>query len=90
MPQNLATSEAIKEYHCVSSHTGLHSASTPGIYCLDIQGCTMVTGGADKGVTVFNRESEEVVATLKGHTKRVVAVLCHPDEVCDLYYYYYH
>lgn len=41
----------------------------------------MVTGGNDKIVTVFNKESEQVVASMKGHSKKVISVLCHQDEV---------
>jgi WD40 repeat protein len=60
---------------------GLHSASNPGILCLDVQGNTIVTGGNDKAVTVFNKETEQIVAAFKGHSKKVVSVICHPDEV---------
>ncbi|OXA62747.1 pre-mRNA-processing factor 19 [Folsomia candida] len=84
IPQNLASAEAIKEYQVIASHTGLHSASSPGILCLDIQGSTVVTGGNDKIVTVFNKESEQVVASMKGHSKKVISVLCHQDETSVL------
>lgn len=62
---------------------GLHSASVPGILALDIHcGDTskILTGGADKSATVFNKDTEQVVAILKGHTKKVTRVIYHPDE----------
>jgi pre-mRNA-processing factor 19 len=31
----------------------------------------IVTGGADKNATVFNKDLEQVVAVLKGHSKKV-------------------
>ncbi len=31
---------------------------------------------------VFNKDSEQVVATLKGHQKKVTHVIHHFDEVC--------
>ena len=36
MPEGLATVEDIKTYRQLASHTGLHSASVPGILSLDI------------------------------------------------------
>jgi len=65
---------------------GLHSASVPGILALDIHNADtskILTGGADKNATVFNKDTEQVVAILKGHTKKVhyiniaLSILCH-------------
>lgn len=63
---------------------GLHSASIPGILSLDIHGADtskILTGGNDRNATVFNKDTEQVVAILKGHTKKVTRVIYHPDEV---------
>uniref|UniRef100_A0A673NKM0 Pre-mRNA-processing factor 19 n=1 Tax=Sinocyclocheilus rhinocerous TaxID=307959 RepID=A0A673NKM0_9TELE len=62
---------------------GLHSASIPGILSLDL--CPtdtnkVLTGGADKNVVVFDRREEQIVATLKGHTKKVSSVIYHPAQ----------
>ncbi len=38
-------------------------------------------GGADKNVVVFDRREEQIVATLKGHTKKVTSVIYHPGQV---------
>jgi len=46
----------------------------PGILALDIHSADtskILTGGADKNATVFNKDTEQVVAILKGHTKKV-------------------
>ncbi|KAI8435413.1 hypothetical protein MSG28_003723, partial [Choristoneura fumiferana] len=62
---------------------GLHSASVPGILALDINPSDhsrILTGGNDRNATVFNKDTEQVVAILKGHTKKVTRVIYHPDE----------
>lgn len=38
-------------------------------------------GGADKNVVVFDKSEEQIVATLKGHTKKVTSVIYHPSQV---------
>ena len=52
---------------------GLHSAGTPGILCLDMSQdySRVLTGGIDKTATLFDRPSEQIVASLTGHSKRV-------------------
>lgn len=40
----------------------------------------ILTGGNDKNATVFNKDTEQVIAVLKGHTKKVTRVIYHPDE----------
>uniref|UniRef100_A0AAY4C0E2 Pre-mRNA-processing factor 19 n=1 Tax=Denticeps clupeoides TaxID=299321 RepID=A0AAY4C0E2_9TELE len=42
--------------------------------------CLMPSGGADKNVVVFDRKEEQIVATLKGHTKKVTSVIFHPSQ----------
>lgn len=78
VPATLTSSDDIKGFTVTASHTGLHSASSPGIMCLDICKDLIVTGGNDKAVTVFNKSTEQIVASLKGHTKKVMQVCCHP------------
>ncbi len=62
---------------------GLHSASVPGILALDLSGDSSraLTGGADKTAVVFHKDSEQIIATLRGHTKKVTGVVYHPREV---------
>ncbi|XP_041095299.1 pre-mRNA-processing factor 19 [Polyodon spathula] len=37
-------------------------------------------GGADKNVVVFDKNAEHIIATLKGHSKRVTSVVYHPSQ----------
>jgi pre-mRNA-processing factor 19 len=41
----------------------------------------ILTGGNDRQAVVFNKDSEQVVATLKGHQKKVTHVIYHFEEV---------
>lgn len=55
----------------------------PGILALDVHSSDtskILTGGNDRNATVFNKDTEQVVAILKGHTKKVTKVIYHPDE----------
>lgn len=38
-------------------------------------------GGADKNAVVFQKDTEQIVSVLKGHTKKVTCVVYHPREV---------
>jgi pre-mRNA-processing factor 19 len=82
MPEGLMSSDNISKFTQSSSHPGLHSASVPGILCLDVSGDTSraLTGGADKTAVVFEHTTEQVVATLRGHTKKVTSVVYHNKE----------
>lgn len=39
------------------------------------------SGGNDKNAVVFNKDTEQVIAILQGHTKKVTGVTYHPQEV---------
>ncbi|XP_014240604.1 pre-mRNA-processing factor 19 [Cimex lectularius] len=83
IPEDLVTQETIRNFRTVASHPGLHSASVPGILSLDIHQADtskILTGGNDRNATVFNKDTEQVVAILKGHTKKVTRVIYHPEE----------
>ena len=41
----------------------------------------LIPGGNDKNAVVFNKDTEQVMAILKGHSKKVTSVIYHPDEV---------
>ncbi|KAG5321551.1 PRP19 factor, partial [Acromyrmex heyeri] len=83
VPEDLMPQDSIRSFQTLASHPGLHSASVPGILALDIHNADtskILTGGADKNATVFNKDTEQVVAILKGHTKKVTRVIYHPEE----------
>lgn len=78
----LATADDLKEFDEVSSFPP-HKSQQPGITCLDIhptQQNLVVTGGMDKTAIVFDRAESRIIATLKGHNKKVTDVLFHPNE----------
>ncbi|XP_008157811.1 pre-mRNA-processing factor 19 [Eptesicus fuscus] len=83
VPEELVKPEELSKYRQVASHVGLHSASIPGILALDLCPADtnkVLTGGADKNVVVFDKSSEQILATLKGHTKKVTSVVFHPSQ----------
>eukprot|EP00026_Physarum_polycephalum_P001308 Phypoly_transcript_01309.p1 GENE.Phypoly_transcript_01309~~Phypoly_transcript_01309.p1 ORF type:complete len:524 (+),score=76.52 Phypoly_transcript_01309:196-1767(+) len=80
---NLASEDDIKGYAVQSSDTGLHKTSPPGISCLDVHPSkehTVVTGGLDSDLSLFNTQSRKIIAKLSGHTKRVNDVAFHPTD----------
>lgn len=83
VPEELVRAEDLGKYRQVATHAGLHSASVPGILALDLcpsDTSKVLTGGADKSVVVFDKNEEQIVATLKGHTKKVTSVIYHPSQ----------
>ena len=40
----------------------------------------ILTGGVDRNAVVFDRQEGKIVTTLQGHTKKVSAVLFHPQQ----------
>lgn len=65
VPEELFTQEQIKSFVTIASHPGLHSVSVPGILALDINSTDhskILTGGNDKNATVFNKETEQIIA----------------------------
>lgn len=41
----------------------------------------LFSGGNDKNAVVFNKDTEQVMAILKGHSKKVTSVIYHPEDV---------
>ena len=63
VPEELMTPDSIRNFKTLASHPGLHSASVPGILAVDINAnntSKILTGGADKTATVFNKDDEQV------------------------------
>lgn len=71
-----ANAEAVKGYTETKALGSMHGTKPPGVTALDLasDGKTIVTGGADKVVQVYDLETDKVVGTLKGHTKAVTHV----------------
>ena len=83
VPEEFTSPDEIKDFKLLTSHPGLHSASLPGITSLDVHAISshkILTGGNDKNAVVFDCNSEQVVAILKGHSKKVTRVVYHTDE----------
>ncbi|KAF9361348.1 Pre-mRNA-processing factor 19 [Mortierella sp. NVP85] len=70
------TAEAVQTYAQRKVFPGLHAARSPGITSLDLDAKNglVLTGGNDKNALVFSQSEEKVVATLKGHTKKITQV----------------
>uniref|UniRef100_A0A8C7FN03 Pre-mRNA-processing factor 19 n=1 Tax=Oncorhynchus kisutch TaxID=8019 RepID=A0A8C7FN03_ONCKI len=85
VPEELVRTEDLskKVPPCFRSFFFRFIASVPGILSLDL--CPsdtnkVLTGGADKNVVVFDKKEEQIIATLKGHTKKVTSVIYHPSQ----------
>ncbi|KAA1468483.1 WD40 repeat-like protein [Dentipellis sp. KUC8613] len=73
-PAEYATPAQVKTF--TSKHTipSLHSASPAGITSIAISAANpsqFLTGGNDKIVQLYDRSTDKVLASLKGHTKKV-------------------
>lgn len=68
-----ATPEDIAGYALTGTHP-LHATRKGGILSLAVSGATVATGGADTAVTLFDRAAGQTLATLKGHSKKVLDV----------------
>ncbi|KAK6101106.1 Pre-mRNA-processing factor 19 [Brugia pahangi] len=80
LPEALSKPEQVKAFMQIACHTGIHSTSVPGLTALDVQDNMILTGGIDKGVVLFNSETETVISTFKGHQKKISAVILHPTK----------
>lgn len=61
----------------------LHQTTAPGILCLDLHPLdsnTVLTGGVDGNVSLFNRKQTAQIGKMVGHSKRVLHVTFHPQK----------
>jgi pre-mRNA-processing factor 19 len=82
VPEGLASVDDIKSFKTLASLTGLHSASVPGILCLDVcpsDSNRIATGGNDKIATIFDKDNDQIVCQLKGHAKKITSIIYHPN-----------
>ncbi|SNX81419.1 probable PRP19 - non-snRNP spliceosome component required for DNA repair [Melanopsichium pennsylvanicum] len=75
-PEGYATQESVGGFTEVQNLPSMHHAKPAGVSCvaLSADGNVLVTGGNDKNVQVYDRKEDQVLATLKGHTKRIIHV----------------
>ena len=69
-----ATPAQVKDYNLVHTIPSLHSASPAGITALALsksRPSQFLTGGNDKRVQLYDRSTDKVIASLKGHTKKI-------------------
>ncbi|EIW64948.1 nuclear matrix protein NMP200 [Trametes versicolor FP-101664 SS1] len=76
-PEGYATAADVKGYTGKHTIPSLHSPSPAGITALAVSTANpeqFLTGGNDKIVQLYDRSTDKVLATLKGHTKKVTHV----------------
>ncbi|EPQ32407.1 uncharacterized protein PFL1_00603 [Pseudozyma flocculosa PF-1] len=75
-PEGYATAADIGSFAETQNIPSMHSTKPPGVTCLDVSadGNLIATGGNDKQVQIYDRTANKVLATLKGHTKKVTRV----------------
>ena len=68
-----ATAAEVKEVELTHTITSLHSPSPAGItaFALSTTTSQFLTGGNDKVVQLYDRATDKVLASLKGHTKKI-------------------
>uniref|UniRef100_A0A6I8SAE4 Pre-mRNA-processing factor 19 n=1 Tax=Xenopus tropicalis TaxID=8364 RepID=A0A6I8SAE4_XENTR len=64
-------------YYSVKNASNYHCSNIYSCFC-SFSFC--LVGGADKSVVVFDALSQQILATLKGHTKKVTSVVFHPSQ----------
>ena len=72
-PPELTSTSEISKFEVKSNFPALHSASVPGITCLDIHQNVLVTGGKDRNIVIFDKDQQEIIASCKGIVTRVSA-----------------
>jgi pre-mRNA-processing factor 19 len=78
-PDTLASVEDLAAYEESGCHP-LHSTTKKGVTCVAVDpkdDSTIVTGGQDGGVIVFDKSSGKVGKTIKAHSKAVTSVVAH-------------
>jgi pre-mRNA-processing factor 19 len=75
-PANYVSAETLSSFAETSSVPSYHSSKPAGITAVDISadGNLALTGGNDKAVQIYDLSEKKVIATLKGHTKKVTHV----------------
>ncbi|GAA5960774.1 hypothetical protein JCM3765_000812 [Sporobolomyces pararoseus] len=71
-----ASPAEMKTYTETSNIPSVHGTKPPGVSALALakDATVTVTGGLDKNVLLYDRTTSKILATLKGHTKKVTSV----------------
>ncbi|GAA5895311.1 pre-mRNA-processing factor 19 [Sporobolomyces salmoneus] len=71
-----ASPAEMKTYTEISTIPSVHGTKPPGVSALALakDATVTVTGGLDKNVLLYDRTTSKILATLKGHTKKVTSV----------------
>lgn len=73
-PAGYATTAEVKTFTAKHTIPSLHSSSPSGITSIAVSRATpsqFLTGGNDKIVQLYDRSTDKVLASLKGHTKKI-------------------
>lgn len=73
-PAGYVTADAVKTFTAKHTIPSLHSSSPAGVTALAVSKASpsqFLTGGNDKVVQLYDRSSDKVLATLKGHSKKI-------------------
>lgn len=75
-PEGYASQSTVADFVEVQKLPSMHHARPAGVSCIatSADGNVLVTGGNDKNIQVYDRKEDQVLATLKGHTKRITQV----------------
>jgi pre-mRNA-processing factor 19 len=87
MVDGYVTIDDVRGFAPKQSIPSLHASSPAGINAIDVSSkspSVFVTGGNDKVVQVYDADSQKVLHTLKGHTKKVNHVLWREDDAGSL------
>ncbi|TFK76762.1 WD40 repeat-like protein [Pluteus cervinus] len=82
-PPGYATAADVKTFALKHTIPSLHSASPAGVNSLVVSRLNptqFLTGGNDKVVQLYDRATDKVLATLKGHTKKINHVVLREKE----------
>ncbi|KAI0793279.1 nuclear matrix protein NMP200 [Abortiporus biennis] len=82
-PAGYVTAAEVKTFTAKHTIPSLHSSSPAGITALAVSQnhpSQFLTGGNDKIVQLYDRDTDKVLASLKGHTKKVTRVVFRESE----------
>lgn len=82
-PQGLTTKERVAAFKESSGYHTLHASSSPGVLCLSVHSSEpnwILSGGVDKKAVLYDTSKDTIVASFKGHSKKVTSVCLHATQ----------